>query len=59
MTQKHFIALANAIKNRRSLFTSDQLDVIMEFCQQQNSKFKPLIFINYINDKCGPKGGTK
>ena len=67
MTKKHFIALADAIKehNRLSqrgfnsyvMFTDDQIEVLSRFCGQQSSNFKAERWVRYIHGLCGKNGG--
>ena len=63
MTKKHFIALADAIKdhNRYDLagqpFTPAQIETIAAFCRSQNYQFKRGVFLGYIAGECGPSGG--
>lgn len=67
MSKKHFIALANAIKenNRiegagtlRGIFNQEQLDVLADFCKSQNPNFNRDRWLSYIAGECGPNGGT-
>lgn len=57
MTKKHFIALANAIRenNRndgagtlRGIFNDEQLNVLADFCQSQNPNFNRERWLAYI-----------
>ena len=65
MSKKHFIELADAIRehNRRAVnngeipFTSDQLDVLVRFCRQQNASFMRDRWLGYIAGECGKNGG--
>lgn len=63
MTKKHFISLANAIKWHNSLshaesFTERQINVLADWCREQNSRFNQARWFDYIMGKCGPNGGT-
>lgn len=67
MTQKHFIALADAMRehdrtesNRASehTFTQPQIDMLADFCQAQNSMFNRERWLAYIAGNCGPSGGA-
>ena len=64
MTKKHFIALADAIRqyNKTGIgkdmpFTIHHLDALAYFCRQQNFNFKRQRWLDYIDNKCGPNGG--
>lgn len=65
MTQKHFIALADAIKAHNDRFGPasglrfgpEQLYVLAEFCAKQNPRFNWERWMSYIEGKCGPNGG--
>jgi len=64
MSKKHFIALADAIKQHnddpRSLkpvFSKDHLETLARFCRGQNSSFKETRWLDYIAGECGPNGG--
>lgn len=63
MTKKHFIALANIIREHNSNddypFTAGQLEVLAEFCKSQNKQFNTQRWLDYIAGKCGPNGGKK
>lgn len=59
MTKKHFVALADDIKRNRELFTGEAIQVLADFCQSQNGNFLRGRWVDYINGKCGPNGGTK
>jgi hypothetical protein len=62
MTKKHFIALADAIrehnKSHLNPFKFDQLQQLGRFCYSQNPRFNQSRWIDYIDGKCGPNGGT-
>ena len=57
MSKKHFIALADAIRNSRTPFTEDQLMVLAAFCLDQNINFNRERWLAYIRGECGPNGG--
>lgn len=67
MSKKHFIALADAIRehnrvaeNRTDMqkFGADQLDTLMLFCRKQNGQFNGIRWLEYVNGRCGPNGGS-
>lgn len=45
MTQKHFIALAETIKNTPDLQSTVALNAILDFCASQSPKFDAKRFI--------------
>lgn len=64
MTKKHFIALADAIKEHHEVnkhplahFNQPQLEVLARFCQKQNPNFNYSQWLNYIDGTCGKNGG--
>lgn len=65
MTKKHFIALADHIKNTRFARTSNTgifshpgvIDSLADFCQSQNPRFNRDRWVMYINGECGKNGG--
>lgn len=68
MSKKHFIALANAIRDnnrtaeqssRYTVFTTTQLNVLAAFCEQQNNRFNRQRWLDYIAGECGPNGGAR
>lgn len=63
MSKKHFIALADAIRDYEKWnephFTTQQIDMLARFCKQQNSQFNRERWIDYIAGKCGPNGGLR
>lgn len=62
MTKKHFIALADAIRNHERRgelkFSAAQLEMLAAFCREQNSRFDRQRWLDYIAGECGPSGGT-
>jgi hypothetical protein len=62
MTKKHFIALADSIRNEQSgddNFTTRQLDVLADFCAWQNPKFNRERWLGYIAGTNGENGGKR
>lgn len=63
MTKKHFIALADAIREHNRVhpeslrFTAYHLETLSVFCREQNYSFKYGRWTDYIEGKCGPSGG--
>ena len=70
MTKKHFIALADAIReyNRNAFkagsntvsplqFGHTQLLVLADFCAASNPRFNRERWLAYIAGECGPNGG--
>jgi hypothetical protein len=62
MSKKHFIALADAIREQNKIghnpFTTDQVLQLAWFCQKQNTSFNKDRWLDYIAGACGPNGGT-
>ncbi len=66
MTKKHFIALADAIREHNALstgfaqreFTATQLDTLAQFCQQSNDRFNRERWLGYIAETNGKNGGA-
>ena len=66
MSKKHFIALADAIREHNRIavntngqpFDMEQIDTITRFCIAQNSRFNSQRFVDYIAGLCGPNGGA-
>lgn len=72
MTKKHFIALADCIKNYNAgafpsgtnivsplQFEHTQILALADFCRAQNPRFDRIIWLSYIAGKCGPRGGKR
>ena len=68
MTKKHFIALADVIREHQRLtnfndqykpFTSDQLETLADFCKAQNPNFNLERWLAYTAGECGPNGGAR
>lgn len=60
MTKKHFIQLANVIKDAKCSehpFSDCQIALLADFCQSQNGLFKRDRWIDYIKGQVGPSGG--
>lgn len=62
MSKKHFIALADAIRNHNkrypaNAFTIGQISVLGDFCKAQNNEFKADRWQSYIKGECGKNGG--
>jgi hypothetical protein len=55
MTKKHFIALADSVRNLD--LTETQLDALARFCASQNPRFNYDRWMNYVRGACGPSGG--
>lgn len=63
MTKQHFIALADVIKQARQSsdlftpFSQKQINVLADYCKEQNARFNRARWLAYINGECGPNGG--
>ena len=59
MTKKHFIALADIIKQmeKERVIESYGIKMLADFCQSQNPRFNRQRWIEYITGKCGKNGG--
>ena len=63
MTKKHFIALADHIRNGKGqekgwgLFDNEHIASLADFCQSQNSNFKRDRWLSYVAGECGKNGG--
>lgn len=71
MTKKHFIALADHIKERNNKlipggfgitaiapFDEDAIEALADFCQAQNPQFNRERWFGYIRGTCGKNGGA-
>lgn len=68
MTKKHFIELADAIRDHNSAaqrgfasykeFDAVQLDTLAKLCASVNPNFKRERWLEYIAGNCGKNGGT-
>jgi hypothetical protein len=69
MTKKHFIALADSIREHnkvmrvvfaeRMTFNTEQIDALADFCAQQNSNFNRERWLGYIAGTNGKNGGAR
>jgi hypothetical protein len=63
MSKKHFIALANAIREHNCCngpkFDTGQIETLADFCKSQNPEFKRERWLAYIAGECGKNGGAK
>jgi hypothetical protein len=67
MTKKHFITLADAIKEHNSAddirgdnaFMPEHIETLADFCEAQNPRFDRGRWLNYIAGKCGANGGKR
>lgn len=65
MSKKHFIALADAIRDFNECakhgdcdpFTPTQIALLAGFCEEQNPNFNRERWLDYIAGKCGKNGG--
>jgi len=61
MTKKHFIALADCIRDNNQYgkepFTQHHIDVLANFCKEQSYHFNRRRWLSYIAGECGPNGG--
>jgi hypothetical protein len=65
MTKKHFIELANHIKDLTLLpqpfdvkpFTQSQIEYLADFCAAQNPRFNRSRWLGYIAGENGKNGG--
>ena len=60
MTKKHFIALADKIRTYSEWgvgFSESEIEVLAEFCQEQNPRFNRDRWIDYVHGRCGKNGG--
>lgn len=66
MSKKDFIALADDIREHNvvaknndnyTAFTEDQIELLAQFCRNQNSNFMRERWLDYIAGKCGKNGG--
>ena len=71
MTKKHFIALADSIKQQNArgcsdasqtgwtVFTPDQIEQLADFCAAQNPQFSRERWLGYIAGENGKNGGKR
>jgi hypothetical protein len=62
MTKKHFIALADMLKDWEHAVGEHRMweqlrDRLADFCASQNPRFDRALWLDYIAGKCGPNGG--
>lgn len=60
MTKKHFIALADWLKDHKGYskgFNKAVIYSLANFCETQNPNFKRDRWLDYIEGKCGKNGG--
>lgn len=58
MTKKHFIALADALRNNGvNEFEPQVIEILADFCQSRNPRLNCARWITYIHGECGPNGG--
>ena len=57
MSKKHFIALADFIRNHREDFSALAILRLAEWQMRQNSRFNRQRWLDYIAGTCGPNGG--
>ena len=67
MTKKHFIALADAIREHNRIarnighyaeFKPDQIETLADLCGQQNDRFDRERWLGYIAGTNGKNGGA-
>jgi hypothetical protein len=63
MTKKHFIELADAIRDHNRYypedsFTPTQIGSLASFCHEQNPNFNRQRWLSYLAGDCGPNGGA-
>ena len=58
MSKKHFIALADVIRNSPNAFSGEAILLLADFCKAQNSDFNRDRWLGYIAGRCGPSGGA-
>jgi len=62
MTKKHFIALADMIREHNKIdpqnaFCPAAIEALAQFCKGTNPNFKAMLWLDYIAGRCGPSGG--
>jgi len=72
MSKKHFIALADVIRNHNTFSENDNgksprghipgfsrihLEILADWLEAENPRFKRERWLSYINGECGPNGG--
>ena len=73
MTKKHFIALADAVRNTEPINLKQKdaratnehrqwerdRDMLADFCASQSPRFNRERWLAYVAGECGPNGGSK
>ena len=60
MTKKHFIALANVLRETNELECSRKtVEALADFCQAQSPRFNRERWLGYIYGANGPNGGKR
>jgi hypothetical protein len=70
MSKQDFIVLADDVRRFNRLsdpsgitaplpFTDKQIECLADFCAGQSPRFNRERWLDYLNGKCGPNGGTK
>lgn len=68
MTKKHFVALADTMKDFFATNAGAEMDVntrgvlmehLVRFCEKQHPYFDKERFLDYMAGKCGPSGGKR
>lgn len=59
MTKKHFIALADFIREHEGRFPHDTIDLLADFCASLNPRFDRERWLGYIAGENGPCGGKR
>ncbi len=61
MTKKHFIAMADMVRNARKYnptgWRNGEIRELVEFFRSQNPRFNSGLWLDYMEGKCGPNGG--
>jgi len=58
MSKRHFIELADMIRENREHFNQEAIDALAKWLKGQNPAFMPGRWFDYIDGKCGPNGGA-
>lgn len=65
MSKKHFIRLADAVRNLTTLDDGETVNLsavvesLADFCAEQNPAFNRSRWLAYIAGDCGPNGGKR
>jgi hypothetical protein len=57
MSKKHFISLAEYVKDRPAIFGHQQLQALADWLGTQSPRFKRQRWLAYIAGDCGRGGG--